>query len=206
MSSFSLLAVGGVVVLLFVPNTHGQCTKIDWRPIPFTQRLMQPAAEIVVHAKVLNKTQTPGYEEMWPQTYTGLLEVYCVLKGGPLQYNITVVELGILYPCSSTEVDIDEEYILLLKWQKEGVLVPFEANLQTAALPATQDNLDMVARTCGLPDFTLPLGVARNALALRGCPTRRRDQCVPTGAASHFVMSTTFSLMCALLTYAFGRL
>eukprot|EP00058_Branchiostoma_floridae_P006511 XP_002591999.1 hypothetical protein BRAFLDRAFT_79588 [Branchiostoma floridae] len=144
-----------------------------------------------------------GYEDMWPQTYAGLLEVYCVLKGGPLQNNITVVELGELTSCSRTLVDIDEEYILLLTRREGGALAPDEVNIESAALPATQDNLDMVARTCGLPDFTLPLGGANNQT---GCPTHPNDsgeQCVYAGAASHVVMSTALSLMCALLTCAF---
>eukprot|EP00058_Branchiostoma_floridae_P006512 XP_002592000.1 hypothetical protein BRAFLDRAFT_79589 [Branchiostoma floridae] len=107
---------------------------------------------------------------------------------------------------TETPVDIDEEYILLLTRREDGVLTPDEVNIESAALPATQDNLDMVARTCGLPDFTLPLGDANNQT---GCPTHPNDsgeQCVYAGAASHVVMSTTLSLMCALLTYTFGLL
>ncbi|KAI8516090.1 hypothetical protein Bbelb_069030 [Branchiostoma belcheri] len=205
MSPFYLLSVG--VVLLFLPNAHGCSMVQGWQPIPFTHRLVQ--ADIVVHVKVLNKTETPGDEDMWPQAYAGLLGVFCALKGGPLQHNITVVGLGESNPCSRTEVDIDEEYILLLKRRQDGTFAPDDVNTQTAALPATQDNLDMVALTCGLQNFTLPLDVAGNAQEQRGCPTHPNEsgeQCVSAGAPSHFVMSTTLSLMCALLTYAFGLL
>ncbi|XP_078622016.1 uncharacterized protein LOC144888122 [Branchiostoma floridae x Branchiostoma japonicum] len=202
MPSVSLLVFGAV--LLFLTKSQG-CSPVEgWHTITYPQRLVQ--ADIVAHVKVLNKTETPGYEDMWPQTYAGLLEVYCVLKGGPLQSNITVVELGELTTCSRTIVDIDEEYILLLTRREDGALAPDEVNIQTAALPATPDNLDMVARTCGLPDFTLPLGGANNQT---GCPTHPNDsgeQCVYAGAASHVVMSTALSLMCALLTYTFGLL
>ncbi|XP_078622017.1 uncharacterized protein LOC144888123 [Branchiostoma floridae x Branchiostoma japonicum] len=199
MPSVSLLVFGAT--LLFLPKSEGCSPAEGWHTITYPQRLVQ--ADIVAYVKVLNKTETPGYEDMWPQTYAGLLEVYCVLKGGPLQYNITVLELGELTSCSRTTVDIDEEYILLLTRRENGVLTPDEVNIESAALPATQDNLDMVARTCGLPNFTLPLGGAGNQ---RGCPTHPNDsgeQCVYAGAASHVVISTALSLMCALLTCAF---
>ncbi|CAH1238434.1 Hypp5589 [Branchiostoma lanceolatum] len=143
---------------------------------------------------------------MWPHTYAGLFEVYCVLKGGPLQYNITVVEIGGPTTCSRTEVDVGEEYILLLTRREDDVLAPHEVNTQTAAIPATQDNLDMVALTCGLQNFTLPLGSPGNLPENMGCPIHPNEtgeQCVYAGAASHVVMSTTLSLMAALLTCAF---
>ncbi|XP_066302589.1 coiled-coil domain-containing protein 3-like [Branchiostoma lanceolatum] len=205
MSSISLLALAAV--LLFLPKSLGCSLTEDWRPISYRQRLVQ--AEIVVHAKVLNKTETPGYEDMWPHTYAGLFEVYCVLKGGPLQYNITVVEIGGPTTCSRTEVDVGEEYILLLTRREHDVLAPHEVNTQTAAIPATQDNLDMVALTCGLQNFTIPLGGAANLPEQRGCPTHPNEsgeQCVYVGMASHVVMSTTLSLMSALLTRVFGLL
>eukprot|EP00058_Branchiostoma_floridae_P006513 XP_002592001.1 hypothetical protein BRAFLDRAFT_79590 [Branchiostoma floridae] len=144
-------------VLLVLPTPSLSCSEpIGWRWKTLNQRVA--LADIVVHAKALNKTESPRFEYDWPETYDGTMEVYCVLKGGPLPENITVVEMGYIGGlCTANEVDIDEEYILLLTRRGNSTFQPDDVNVQTAVIPATQDNLDMVALTCGLPNFTRPL-------------------------------------------------
>ncbi|XP_066302584.1 uncharacterized protein [Branchiostoma lanceolatum] len=186
----SLLAFGAV--LLVLPTTSRGCSQpIGWHVKTLTQRVF--LADIVVHAKALNKTETPGFELYWPEAYAGTMAVYCVLKGGPLPYNITVVEMGYIGGlCTANEVDIDEEYILLLTRRDNSTFLPNDVNIQTAVIPATRDNLDTVALTCGLSNFTLPLGGAANLPEQRGCPTHPNEsgeQCLHAGAASHVVVS-----------------
>ncbi|XP_019630337.1 PREDICTED: coiled-coil domain-containing protein 3-like [Branchiostoma belcheri] len=167
-------------VLLVVPTPSQGCSQPNgWRPKPLDQRV--PLADIVVHAKVLNKTETPRFEHDWPDAYSGIMEVYCVMKGGPLPQNITVVEMGsIAGQCVSNDVDIDEEYILLLTRHDidNTTFLADNVNVQAAVIPATQGNLEMVAVMCALPSFTFPLGDAGNAF----CPIRPLE----CGAASHF--------------------
>ncbi|XP_019635913.1 PREDICTED: uncharacterized protein LOC109478687 [Branchiostoma belcheri] len=184
-------AVGAV--LLVLPTASQSCSvPLGWREMSLNQRVS--LADIVVHAKALNKTKTPQFEHGWPEVYDGTMEVYCVLKGGPLSSDITVVEMGYIGGhCTANEVNIDEEYILLLSRRDNGTFLPDNVNVQAAVIQATQENIDNIALTCGLQNFTLPLDVAGNAPEQRGCPTHPNEsgkQCVGAGAASHIVMST----------------
>ncbi|KAI8512120.1 hypothetical protein Bbelb_087590 [Branchiostoma belcheri] len=160
----------------FEPRAYGARGPLkQWEEPPHSKSWLRAwkvvAAGIAVHARVVDKLKGTGWRaaRSWPRVYRAVLQVHCVFKGGPLPANLTVDLMGRPTPCHDTRVEIGEDYILLLKRGDDMYLpdmyLPDEVNHDSAAIPADQDHLDQVSRTCDLGDFTSPA----NTSAQLGC-------------------------------------
>ncbi|XP_066291162.1 uncharacterized protein [Branchiostoma lanceolatum] len=198
-SSQIALAVGVAVVLTTLLAPCQSCKVADWQPMSFSEQVA--AAEIAVYARVLDKVNgTYGY---WPMAYRGVLQVYCVFKGGPLPSNLIVDEMGQLTSCHHTKVDIGEDYILLLK--RDGdMFLPDEVNYLSVAFPADQEHFDQVSRTCGLSNFTAP-AASDPALQTRCAVNRTETGTACLGGADGFHRGSYVLLAAVFATLSFTQ-
>ncbi|XP_077984295.1 uncharacterized protein LOC144438940 [Glandiceps talaboti] len=80
------------------------------------------------------------------------------VKGGKINKIANVTEMGYFTSCSTTEVENNTDYIFLLQWRdSEGVLVPHDINMQTAALPDTDETWRDLSVLCNISTIA-PVG------------------------------------------------
>ncbi|XP_078690630.1 uncharacterized protein LOC144921472 [Branchiostoma floridae x Branchiostoma belcheri] len=198
------LSLGVAVLMTSLPGPALSCSVVNWQEMSFPQQVV--AAGIAVHARVVDKLKGTGLRVYadWPRVYRAVLQVHCVFKGGPLPANLTVDLMGQLDTCLDTRVEIGEDYILLLKrgddMYLQDMYLPDEVNHDSAAIPADQDHLDQVSRTCDLGDFTSPA----NTSAQLGCSVSwdgAGADCLGAAAAGS-VNRGSFGLTTWLLVFA----
>ncbi|XP_078615041.1 uncharacterized protein LOC144884071 [Branchiostoma floridae x Branchiostoma japonicum] len=156
------------------------------QPSPARSSLSQRVyeADIVAYGRVVEKTPQEGQDGV----YKAKMDVYCVLKGGALPPRVIVSYLGNVTACSRTQVATQSRYVIFLRNPRNGLYIPHEVNLQTAAIPADNATLATVVKVCGIhPE--LPKGVDKYT-QVEDCGNigaRKPDeQCIsPVGSPGH---------------------
>ncbi|XP_078697798.1 uncharacterized protein LOC144925593 [Branchiostoma floridae x Branchiostoma belcheri] len=155
------------------------------QPSPARSSLSQRVynADIVAYGKIVDRTPQEDQEGV----YRAKLDVYCVLKGGALPPQVTVSYLGNVTACSRTQVVAQTRYVIFLRNPRDGLYIPHEVNLQTAAIPADNATLAAVVKVCGISP-ELPKGVDKY-IQVEDCGNlgarATDDQCIsPVGSSA----------------------
>lgn len=198
-SSFKTHAAAALVVLValggLVTITAG-CKTSKWRNMTMEELLIK--SDIVLYGK----DRDHGKLRL-PTELDTRFDVYCVIKTGQYHVPGQVIIENINNAddvCSGVRMQTEEgkKYIVGLTrtfsgYMKYAVINP----LQKTAFAATSDNLDMLAATCGLDDWTLPKTGNQDMCPVPNKPrfcTKVRD---PTSQAS--LVSTPYSASAILL-------
>ncbi|XP_077983783.1 uncharacterized protein LOC144438573 [Glandiceps talaboti] len=127
-----LTFVKTVLIFTFaaILKTTLSCSLSSWDYQPFLRRASQ--AEIIAYGEVTDLFPIAHVPESWPGAYDVKFEVYCVMKGGELENNVYIHNVGELTSCSRTMVQNGTKYVFFLTWEGDK-LVPDEVNVQSAA-------------------------------------------------------------------------
>lgn len=174
------------------------CRTADWRNMTMEELLLK--SDFVVYGK-----DTSHGKLRTPQELDARFTVYCVIKSGdftvPQQLIIENIRDGGICSRVVMQTEVGKEYIVGLVRMLSGFTKYADINpLQSTAFPPTKENLEKLAATCGLDQWSPPKTGDQ-----KRCPTPKKPRfCTkirdPTSTASTVISSIlTICLIIVLL-------